>query len=233
MQTISLENLLAQSEPAQHSGIVNLYKSSDVHYLVVFTDDSETRRGLVAVGPAHDFKTLDEIKEANFDGLRPRACVPSQITARKDKSRQTTAQTVELDEEVITADSAESLAAKMPAKKAKSSASNIPSLPKSPEVAALLDANPTLQTLQEHLEEELYKVQKQQADIDKLRKELLEREKWLNETEDRLSKITDQFMERETNLQKRELALQKRESEFYALRFDSARKGNSKQLMEV
>lgn len=239
MQTISLEDLLAQSEPAHHTGIVNLYKSSDVHYLVVFADTAESRRGLVAVGPGHDFKSLDEIKDVNFDGLLPRAYVVAQSMAGKDRGRKSTSKSaatkvVQLEEEVIAATSAESVAAKLPVQSASSYLANDQALPKSPEVAALLNSNPTLRTLQEHLEEELYKVQKQQEDLNKLRKELLEREKWLNDTEDRLSKLTDQFMERETNLQKRELALQKRESEFYALRFDNARSATApKQLVEA
>lgn len=240
MQAISLEDLLSQSETAQHSAIVALYRRVDVHYLVVFTDDTESNRGLVAVGPGHDFKSIEEIREADFDGLRPRTYVPSQTIAQRSKklpvnSVAKTVPTVKLDEEVISASSLHPITEKISPPSAPSApTSNHPTLPLSPEVAALLEDNPTLQTLREHLEGELSKIQVQQTAFDKLRKELQEREKWLGETEDRLSRLADDFMERETNLQKRELALQKRESAFYALRFDTAQsKGASKQLLEA
>ncbi len=202
---LSLEQLLAQSEPATHAGIINLFKSSDVHYLVVCCDESEERRGLIAVGPSQDIKSFEDLEGLDFDGLRPTYFVRTQIALRKRNTRSSTRKSQLIEEETELESEPESV-----------------SVLKSPQVQALLDENPTLQSLQQHLEEEFAKVQQKMQELKKREQELLNRERFVSDAEDRLNRLTEQFMERENSLQKRELALQKKEKEFYAQRFESA-----------
>ncbi|MDX2111397.1 MAG: hypothetical protein SFY80_14290 [Verrucomicrobiota bacterium] len=227
IREITLEQLLAQSEPATHSGIVNLWKSSDVHFLVVFSDTHEQRRGLVAVGPSHDFKSLEDLKGADFDGLRPAYMVAAQNTTRRRQQRPAFPTRGKLPEAgPVTLPELDSDEA------SSESASAAKKLRQSAEIEASIESSPTLQTLQQHLEEQFAKVQKQLADIEQRKTDLAERERWVTDAEDRLNRLTEQFMERDASLQKRELALQKKEKDFYALRFDTvSRDGKAAALL--
>lgn len=204
---LTLEQLLAQSEPATHAGIINLFKSSDVHYLVVCCDETEERRGLIAVGPSQDIKSFEDLDGLDFEGVRPAYFVRTQIMLRKRNTRAATRKSQLVQEEMES--QAEFEETTGPAEK-------------SPQVQALLDENPTLQSLQQHLEEEFAKVQEKMQELKKREQELANRERFVTDAEDRLNRLTEQFMERENSLQKRELALQKKEKEFYAQRFESA-----------
>lgn len=195
LESIPYHKLFEMTEPLYHQAINELWADPDVHYLALFSNEEDSEKAIVTVGPELEYSSLEGLEDVVIDGLKPIAFARSRHAGRKggftrmfsdlfSKRVNTRVAREEMEKEVVTPPVE-------PVEKSEQTPKPAPS--------------------DEAFEKRLQELEQKEKRLKQIEELLTEREAFLAVSEDNMLKQTENHMVREAELEGWEESLAMRE----------------------
>lgn len=228
MREISLYQLLAQVDPAQHLEIRQLWLNDEVHFMVAFATQDGRQQAVVPVGPGLTLGSMAEAASASVQGMRAGSYVRcrnvpksgsgnTRLFALMDRMRgersSAVSHPVGRPEGIASKPAQTGTEQKDRTRKVAGTGSARP-YPDPDSVARLISRETDIALQSQSLEKRRAELVEREQLLQEMEKQMVERQAFIEECEEKLNQMALDLMERTTALEQREEFLATREREW-------------------